>query len=921
MRIGLGINSFFVFKGGQAEIMIKKNIVRLNLVCSTAVSLIAAGDIYSRLSQTSGFLGLGLSGLDLFFLTLLLSTLLGSAVLLVLSYRYPDFTLRIMDLTLRKPWYSILLIFFTLILIETGQDYLFLKAEILPFLYVRYTIFLASYFSLLWWGFFLSLANLITLTVIGWEKITQTRLRVFIKSRYLLPLTILTLTLIVISMTDYGFKHPTAGKGYFLPTNAPLAGMQVFLVLATLLAVRSCCSGLKERWVKFASLFQKEWIILIGLWIIAYFLWMNVPLEANYYVDFPRSPNFEFSLNSDSLYYDLGAQRLLVGGKMLDFPAHPIYIWFLTILHAIGGDSYPSIIWLQVAVLSLIPVVLYKLVKVIHSRFAGLFVAALFILRERNSLLLMGEITVSSAKMVMTELFAVLCLLCFLYLMVKWLKSPKNNRIVPLLAGGVVGFAVLLRVELIIVIPFVVLVALLALRKNPRAWLQGLIVLTIGFSLLVSPWMIRNWQRTGTVQIDKYHIFQDWFEEIWGNENEKHEKSENPGSDINQEPLKNSQIYIYKNASILPRQPLESSLEESGPLQNFPHHLANNLQQIFLYLPSSHQPLLYAGGIVEFRPGPKGEILAKDNYFSEQYMEQYVRSLPYWWVDWDGSLTPRSIFPLFLNLVLISIGFGSSWGKSRSRTVLLVITGGSYLLFYSLIGSSGGRYIQVVDWITMVFYGIGLTEIYFTFIRHNQPEVILEQSVSKARDQKKGFWRYSLMGAGLLLVGFSLPAAEILIPARYTEESLDDSLRYLLDEEQEITGLSEWIEEFSNSKGRVFIGKALYPRYFEAGERMTDDRDWSIPDYSYSRIEFYLVGLRNSWVNLPLESSPEVFPHGSDVVVFATWEKGKAVSGIFAHAGYFKASRVFILPDEEGLIPLTMNDCDGSFCDLNDYHH
>ena len=401
--------------------MIKKNIVRLNLICSAAVSLVAAGDIYSRLSQTSGFLGLGFFGLDLFFLTLLLSTLLGSTVVLVLSYRYSDLISRIMDLVLRKPGYSVLFIFFTLILIETGQDYLFLKAEILPNLYVRYTIFLASYISLLWWGFFLSLANLITLITTGWEKIAQTRFRVFIKSRYLIPLALLTLVFIVIGLTDYGFNRSTAGKGYFLPTNAPLTGMQVFLILASLLAVRSCCSWLKERQVKFSSLLQKEWIILLGLWILTYFLWMNVPLESNYYIDIPRPPNFEFSLNSDSFYYDLMSQRLLVGEGFIDFPAHPMYIWFLTILHAVGGDSYLSIIWLQVAILSLIPVMLYKLVNTIHSRFAGLITALLFIIRERNSLLLMGEITVSSAKMLMTELLTVLCLLSFLYLMAKWL--------------------------------------------------------------------------------------------------------------------------------------------------------------------------------------------------------------------------------------------------------------------------------------------------------------------------------------------------------------------------------------------------------------------------------------------------------------------------------------------------------------------
>ena len=80
---------------------------------------------------------------------------------------------------------------------------------------------------------------------------------------------------------------------------------------------------------------------------------------------------------------------------------------------------------------------------------------------------------------------------------------------------------------------------------------------------------------------------------------------------------------------------------------------------------------------------------------------------------------------------------------------------------------------------------------------------------------------------------------------------------------------------------------------------MSDDRDWSIPDFSYPRIEFYMVGLKNTWVSIPLQTSIETFPHGSDVVVFATWEQGKEVDGIRTHGGYFKASRIFILLGEQ----------------------
>ena len=34
-----------------------------------------------------------------------------------------------------------------------------------------------------------------------------------------------------------------------------------------------------------------------------------------------------------------------------------------------------------------------------------------------------------------------------------------------------------------------------------------------------------------------------------------------------------------------------------------------------------------------------------------------------------------------------------------------------------------------------------------------------------------------------------------------------------------------------------------------------------------SRLDFYLIGMENIWVSLPLDQAPDYFPHGSDAIV------------------------------------------------------
>jgi hypothetical protein len=73
---------------------------------------------------------------------------------------------------------------------------------------------------------------------------------------------------------------------------------------------------------------------------------------------------------------------------------------------------------------------------------------------------------------------------------------------------------------------------------------------------------------------------------------------------------------------------------------------------------------------------------------------------------------------------------------------------------------------------------------------------------------------------------------------------------------------------------------------------MADIRSGSTPDFSQSRVEFYLVGSENIWISVPVKQENIELPHGSDVMVLGVFEdakidqKGEQLSGDYISAEY-----------------------------------
>ena len=141
--------------------------------------------------------------------------------------------------------------------------------------------------------------------------------------------------------------------------------------------------------------------------------------------------------------------------------------FYLAVFHAIAGLGYEQIIGLQVAFLAFIPVLAYRLTKILHNPVSGVLVALILMLRERNAILLGDTITVSHAKLLLSELPAMLGVLLFLCLFVHWCQKPEKRDVYALIAGGALGFFLLIRQEIGVIVFLVGFGALIKMIKKP----------------------------------------------------------------------------------------------------------------------------------------------------------------------------------------------------------------------------------------------------------------------------------------------------------------------------------------------------------------------------------------------------------------------------------------------------------------------
>jgi len=674
--------------------------------------------------------------------------------------------------------------------------------------------------------------------------------------------------LVGLDSSHFGFANSQNGNGNFRLTGFPVLDYQVFLVwllvfVSTLLTLWTNRTWLKEKEV---SPLLIDFLVGCALFLSAFFLWRNAPIIANAFIDKPRPPNLEFFPNLDAVIYDRTALSLLATGKLQTYIGSGDALWigrrpllavFLAGLHWLSGGDYSQLIMFQLAVFALLPVLVYLFTKTLHNRYSGMLTAGIVIVRNLNGVWLQEDVWGgTSVQMLMSDIPAMMFAVLFLYLGLLWIKNPNRGFFYPLICGAVLGLGMLIRQELIVMLPVVGLVAFLVYRKR-FGWLVGRLSLMLaGLVIVITPWMTRNYLVTGKVYLDKPGKAIDRISETI--------------SAINRKTHETGQENLIPAADSGPDESQDTP-ESATAFTAMANHYANAIPQVFLYLPSN--PVFLE---VDYLWRLANQNLER-NYGGIVYSPySYAKSLDYWWWNqWNGKIDSKSWIPLAVNLLLISVGIFHVWKKERWSVFIPIFALIGMISAYVIIRGSGGRWLQTVDWVSAMFLSVGLvafTRSCYSFISGKEEEILDEMDDFEFSDETKSGktdWGLVVLVV-LVLVGSSPAIAEISLPNQYPVSARDERLEELLEPISSPLSVGEIIllSEFLDQGGEVLYGRALYPRYFPPDGALMTLNQTLFP----SSTTFTIAGPELNFVVLPRLEAPTLFPQGAETLVFGCRE-------------------------------------------------
>lgn len=616
--------------------------------------------------------------------------------------------------------------------------------------------------------------------------------------------------------------------------SVPLLAVQIVLcILVTVLI---------SRWVFSRVSADKQpllgWVVFLLLWLFSFFFWYATPLKHSYFAPGPRPPNYLFYPYSDAEFYDLAAQYILLGQGVLNgIPMDkPLYAMFLALIHAVVGQGYEETIHLQIAVLALMPAVLYLLGSQMVNRPAGLLMGLLAAFHQRNAIAATPFIKVSHSKLMLTEYPTALLLVIFALFAFRWLKSGQRvSWVDAVMAGGFLGLAMLVRPNALMVLPFVLLLVWAVNRRQIKKWLLGSAVIVFMVSITILPFMLEIPKGFN----EPYLIIK--IRAIL----ESRILTDEPRGSIPLDGQLAADERFHWGEIVQPQSTLLDGLERFAYV---PRHFFHNMIMTVMLLPNTY-------ALHDLR---------------------HTLEAPYWKdvQQWQGELPPGAALLLPLNLMILALGVGAAWqrGKAAGLVPLMLLPG--YFLANSLARNSGWRYLAPMDWVVLVYFAIGvlfmlrwlldwlgidLSRKWLPFLSDQT------DSMQRSVQRQRGFVA-ALLAILFLLVGLSLPLSKTLIPQRYSPLSAAE-----LYEKINTAGLRidrKTLNQFMNSQNAYLnYGLGLYPRFYptNGGEPQPNLPLKSRP---YPRFTLTIVAWDTFYtVLLPMEQPMSYFPHGEDVIV------------------------------------------------------
>jgi len=654
-------------------------------------------------------------------------------------------------------------------------------------------------------------------------------------------MSVFTLALLVVSLSRVGIIPDIV---YWNDTNVPLLGIQIIAVLFASVMIMFGFSRLGFFLSRNSAGFYNrlpDLLICLFIWGLAVIAWTQVDMPHSYFAPGPYPPNEEMYPFSDAAGYDRLAQIAVigegVGTREFEYVDKPFYVAFLAVIHLIAGNRMAPVVGLQVAVIALLPVVVYLMGRKIHGRLAGVLAAGFVIFREINNIQGTLWVLSSNSRVLMSESLVMVLLALFVLMILQWFRDER--RLLHLLAaGGFLGLAALVRLNPLLLMPVTGAAILIFFGKR---WKKGILygaVFAAVFTLTLVPWMMHSNDRH-----DKPFFFMGAMKGVVLTQRTYY--ALNTPAPV--------QTPVAGGTSVQPTPQIEPPQQAVDKTWNKITGISNYVTAHFFHNMISSMALFPTS-------------LSLDS------LERTIKAPgSYWSAEWNGSLSGGQIILIYFVLMIMSTGLATGW--ARVRWAGLVPAG--FFLAYDLATAaartSGGRYILPADWIFLLYFALGLAQIvewlaaWFNveYVRPLFETDVLPPSIAIKR------WQIQVM-AGLFLVAGALPVLfDRLVPPRY--QPVDKStLAAELQQQGRLAGLGisrEKLDDFLSSPAAVATrGMGLYPRYYpqDHGE---PDQFSPMRGQPFPRLVMDIIGADTTTSGvIPLIHSPQHFPNGTDVL-------------------------------------------------------
>ncbi|NWF64495.1 MAG: hypothetical protein HXY38_09340 [Chloroflexi bacterium] len=644
-----------------------------------------------------------------------------------------------------------------------------------------------------------------------------------------IALGILLLLGLLVSVTGLGIRYRA---DYWYGAGVPVLGLQV--LFAAFAGALGLFFEKRHPEKKHIDLF-----IFLGFWLISAWFWAREPLTPNYFM--PDTADNIIYPYSDGATFDAGAQYALIGRGILNgvFFERALYSVFLTYLHIFFGQDFHILMTAQAALFAVFPAVVYLLGREIHSRVLGISAGVLMTARGVNAIIAAKWIDTASPKMVLTDFPTAIGLSIFLLLLLKWFKQPHKTNLM-LWAGAVFVLTFMVRSNVLTLLPAVFLFMPFFLRLSWKQYCLIALLALLGVFAVTLPWEIRNQSKGIPMYSSYYSRILTILRSRYG---------------IGMEAPRAAAQLVHERENGRQRSlTLRAEFSCDTMLCSIPNHFLHNAVTAFVSLPTS--PVL------------------------DDLWNTIKADTPFWKQNWnDGRLGADHMILTVVNLILVSFGVGSVWGRVKALALLPILVFGTYILTNSLGLTSGGRYIAPVDWIVSLYFMAGGWQVLAWLLR-SAGFLLGEETEPLAKTVVPSF-ASEIFGKSLptlffiFFTGCLMPLSEIFFQPRYQVRPPEEILSAL-----ETSGLlqqsgysrDEVMEFLLQPDVRIHEGRVLYPRYYPRGDG-EQDRSTFYRYLDYSRLVFTLIGpytISAEGVVIPGVRPPFTF-HSGDAIVIGCW--------------------------------------------------